>query len=160
MQYTNEYERWRQWKKSGNLHNFWFLPMPNTFFPLLLFCIEMRRAQKKWQWPFELHSLQAANTAPNTNNNNSPNNTTNNNNKKIEFIEIGIINIGSSAQNIQCVIYTLPYQLTWTVWKQQKQYSHEMKKKTRHPTASTSIYMNRCELDAHLQCGICLKLKI
>lgn len=40
--------------------------------------------------------------------------------EKIEFIEIGIINIGSTSAKISSVIYSLPHQLTWSMWKNER----------------------------------------
>lgn len=101
------------------------------------FCIHrMNEWTEKKRWPFEMHSLQAANIAHKSNNNNGRYNS--NNSEKIEFIEIGIINIGSSAQNIQYVIYSLPYQLTSTVWEQHTQ--RERAKK--HQRTASTFYLH------------------
>lgn len=60
--------------------------------------------------------------SPYSNNNNRKKGTTTTttSREKIEFIEIGIINIGSTSAKISSVIYSLPHQLTWSVLKNEK----------------------------------------
>lgn len=68
---------------------------------------------------WNVSAWSAQHTTITSNNNNRQNNKNNvYKMKKIEFIEIGIINIGSPVQNIHCDLFTSPSIDMDRIWEQ------------------------------------------